>query len=127
MTYYYRLAAVDTNGNVSEPTSTRAGRAVDTSVPVPPDWIDAQWNEDQTAIDLTWSLTDVSQEVLVQRRTLLGGEIWLAATGWLPPGESTFQDANARTYETYLYRLAVRSASGNLNTTYNEITVLPLT
>jgi hypothetical protein len=125
-TYFYRLAAVDTNGNVSEPTSTRAGRAVDTSVPEPPEWIGAEWNEEQTGIDLVWNPAEVTHQVLVQRRSQLGGVVWLAVTGWLPPGESKFYDPNVSTYETYTYRLAVRSISGNQNTAYNEVTVLPV-
>jgi hypothetical protein len=125
--YYYRIASVDNNGNVSEPSPIYAARPVDTAAPAPPVWETARWNDDGTAILLAWTLADAAHEILVQRRSPESGNLWFAVSTWLPAGSETYRDFGARTTETNLYRLQVRSASGNLNTVYNEIDVSPFT
>jgi hypothetical protein len=42
-TYHYRLAAVDTSGNESQPTRVYWAVAVDTRVPSPPLWTEQTW------------------------------------------------------------------------------------
>ncbi len=119
-TYYYRLAAVDTNGNVSDATETQAERAVDTTPPDPPTWVSAEWNAEETAIELEWVLADANHEVLVQRATI-GSDNWVSVAGWLPNGTGAYSDATPYSPESSVYRLKVREPSGNISKIYPQI------
>ncbi len=126
-TYYYRVAAVDTSGNFSEPSPIYAARPVDTAAPAPPIWRGARWNDDASAVLLRWTLTDESHETLIQRSSSESGGIWFSVTPWLPSGAQTYADITAAANADNVYRLRVRSASGNLSVEYSEIKVNALT
>ena len=61
-TWFYRLAAVDTAGNVSAPTGVLRARPIDTEPPEPPTWIRAErvpGSGDGTALaDLGWTVDE---------------------------------------------------------------------
>lgn len=125
--YAYRLAAVDQNGNVSEPTPVYMARPVDTAAPIPPEWHEARWTDDASAVLLGWTLADETYEILIQRSSPEMGSVWFSISSWLPAVTNTYTDPTAVAAATNTYRLRVRSASGNLNAIYNEIQITPPT
>ncbi|MEO8397886.1 MAG: hypothetical protein ABI700_33140, partial [Chloroflexota bacterium] len=125
--YAYRIAAVDSSGNVSEPSPIYTARPVDTAAPEPPTWRGARWNDEASAVLLRWTLADGTQETLIQRRSPSEGGLWFSITPWLPAGTRLYSDIGATATVTNAYRLRVRSVSGNLNLNYNEIEVNPPT
>ncbi|MCC7205743.1 MAG: hypothetical protein IT323_00460 [Anaerolineae bacterium] len=123
--YHYRIAAIDTNGNLSRPSALAAGQAVDTSIPAPPEWRSARWHNAGVGILLRWTLAEEAHEAMMQRSSPQTGGLWLSITGWLPAGTERYADLTADASLTNAYRLRVRSASGNLSDSYNEIEVSP--
>jgi hypothetical protein len=116
--YCYRLVAVDANGNASRASALATGRAYDRTPPAPPSWVSAAWNADQTAVSLSWTLSDPAQQPRVQRE-IDGSEEWHAVSGWLVAGSSTFADSSASIAQAYRYRLVVRAPNGASNQTFN--------
>jgi len=117
--YYYRIAAVDTNQNVSTPSGILHGRAIDTSVPDPPTWGPAKTGTEPDSVQLSWTHPDTHLTCLVQRRPVAAKE-WENITAWLPRGEYTYLDG-ARTGDTYEYRLSVMNEAGQVNTQFNVL------
>ena len=60
--YFYRLVAVDADGNASRASALATGRAYDRTPPAPPSWVSAAWNADRTAVSLSWTLPDPAQQ-----------------------------------------------------------------
>lgn len=119
-TYYYRLAAVDTNGNVSEPTRTLQCRAIDTAVPVPPTWEVPQAGPEPDTVLLAWLHADENLTCLVQRREANTVD-WLNLTGWLPRGEYVCMDSLRAAGIQYEYRLLVMDLAGRVNTEFEQL------
>jgi hypothetical protein len=119
-TYYYRLAAVDANGNVSLPTRTLQGRAIDTEVPAPPTWEAPQIGPEPDSILLSWVHADNTLTCLIQRRDV-DAEEWANLTGWLPRGEYGYNDAQREISAVYEYRLLVIDKNGRTNDRFNLI------
>lgn len=135
--YYYRLRAVDTSGNESEPTRVYWGIAVDARVPPPPIWIDQAWllrsqtngslidwpADDIVPTDYTPALrlgwrSETPEPQFVVTRSLSGQQVWTeSANAILRPGTAdqhvfVFFDFDADPNNEVLYRLKVRSSSG---------------
>jgi len=110
-TLYVRVAAIDPNGNVSAPSAAAAGRAIDTTSPIPPTWVSADRNPEGLVVDLRWQLGDPGHATLVQRAPT-GGSVWTPVSPWLVPGTQTFVDERAQSSNGYGYRLLARSDSG---------------
>lgn len=124
-TYYYRVVAVDTAGNVSPPSATLAGRAIDTSPPDPPAFTAGAWAETggTLGIHLEWEAGREGARALVQRREATGTD-WSGISTWLTA--TSYDDSSASPDTSYVYRLRVKSAAGLLNTTYAETSVTAL-
>lgn len=122
VTYAYRLAAVDTAGNVSDAAPARSGRAYDQALPVVPSATLA-WREraNRTLAQLDWTS---DHEVLVQRRTPAGGG-WVDLGGWQPPGTGTVRDPFSDPATGYQYRLWARKYTGAV-VTGSPLTLEPL-
>jgi hypothetical protein len=117
-TYYYRIAAVDTNGNVSLPTALIAARTIDTKPPNAPTWTNIAWitDADGKAVQLAWQIDESGLTCTVQRRPL-GGGIWIAVSDELgataPPYDFEFLDRSADPGVAYEYRLLAKDLAGN--------------
>lgn len=154
VTYYYCLAAIDDNGNRSEPTPVRAARAVDTLPPEQPQWERAEWirldprgNEygydDPEAvaagyrahIALQWLAAESGTTATVERN--MGGRTWMPITQALSPVDPSDLDREeARRFRYYdagagidgpnRYRIRLQDQAGNINlTAAEEIEVSP--
>ncbi len=105
--FAYRVVAVDSAGNVSEASSTLVGRAYDESLPAPPTPT-ASWGAAAPfPARLTWTAAD---ESLLERREATG-LFWVQASGWLPAGAQTIDDAVADT-AAWTYRVRSRKPTG---------------
>lgn len=118
--YFYRMAAVDENGNMSLPTSILQGRAIDTSVPPPPTWEQPQAGPEPETIVLSWTHNDTNLTCLVQRRELSATD-WQNLSAWLPRGEYSYSDEQRDSTVAYEYRLLVIDANGRTNDQFNLI------
>lgn len=119
--YFYRLAAVDARGNVSQPTAVFMGRAYDAYIPPPPVWQSPEVDPAGNAVTLHWSHADPGLACLVQRRVAQAGD-WFSISTWLPRGQYEFTDTDRET-PPYQYRLLVSDPSGRQNTTYDILEV----
>ena len=117
-TQYYRVVAIDRDGNVSEPSASAAVRAYDDARPDPPTWnpttVDAQTGE----ATLSWRLAAPDHRSLVQRRAV-GETDWTNLTGWLDVGGDSASDARRTIGEQYDYRVLVVADDGRQNDQYN--------
>jgi hypothetical protein len=106
---WYRMVAVDTSGNVSDPSETLTAQAFDDTLPaVPP--LSVSWTEHTSPrVRASWVSTDESR---LERRTQLGA--WLPISGWLPTGENLIED-EADPSSAWTYRLRVRKRTGALS------------
>ena len=111
---HIRVAALDRDGNVSAPSPSRAGLAIDTARPAPPTWISADWASEGLAVELQWQLADPGHAVLVQRAAA-GGSVWTSISPWLAAGTQGYVDAEIRSTAGFDYRLLARSDSGLLS------------
>ena len=117
-TFFYRVAAVDAEGNVSRATPAVAARVVDTTPPAPPAWIAADWITDRggEAVRLAWRAGEDGLTCVLQRRPL-GGGVWQAVSPELgaaaPPLDFRFVDRTATPGAAYEYRVLARDAAGN--------------
>jgi hypothetical protein len=111
VTFYYRLVAVDDEGNISELSLPIAARAFDEALPVPPP-LAVEWVNVGVTIcaQATWTSMD---EVLLQHRRK-GMGLWTTLEDWFPPGTHIVIDANADSSQSYQYRLRVRKTNGAL-------------
>jgi hypothetical protein len=118
--YYYRLAALDENGNVSLPTKVMQARVYDTYVPPPPTWNPPQIDTASNTAQLTWTHDDASLSCLVQRR-VPNISSWVSASDWLARGQYEFTDSD-RYEPAYEYRLLVMDEAGRRNSEYETVT-----
>jgi hypothetical protein len=152
-TYYYRVAAVDTNGNVSEPSRVLRARVSDSIPPIPPLWERAEWirldsDANEYAFDdpaaqafpaavvLTWLADQLAAEATLERRGQYD-KVWFAvATIDEPLDASDLGAEDARRYTYYdmsasaslenNYRVRLKSRAGLINTKlFNETSVQP--
>ena len=107
VTYYYRLAATDAEGNVSPPSAAASGRAHDEALPVPPvptvAWTTVAGSQ---RAQVSWTSQD---ETLLQR---LVGVSWVDLGQWRPPGPSQVRDPFSDPTQTVQYRLWARKYTG---------------
>ena len=109
VTQYYRLVAVDANGNASPPAGPLSARAHDEALPVPPVPVLA-WIAVGTATkaQATWTAGD---ETMLQRRTS-GGGVWQNVGAWRAPGTYAVVDDGADPARAWDFRLRARKATG---------------
>ena len=109
-TFFYCITAIDSSGNVSEPSMKVPMRAFDVQLPTPPaltaGWVDTGGGVFQA--ELSWNSP---HEVSPQRRRS-GSILWSDVAGWLAPSNYTLIDAEAETSSSYEYRLRVRKYTG---------------
>lgn len=146
-TYYYRLAAVDTAGNVSLVTPVVSARAVDTTPPDEPTWERGEWvkwdssggeldyhaeetdgETYTTGVALQWLAGEAGTTCIVERKTA-DGIAWESITDWTaasdpidPSAESarrfTYSDTSADSAEDFRYRIRIRDAAGNVTRSF---------
>ncbi|MEP7310475.1 MAG: hypothetical protein ABJA98_33645 [Acidobacteriota bacterium] len=151
--YFYRVAAVDANGNVSPPTSILTVRVADSTPPSPPRWERAEWiTRDRSggefafddpkaqgrgyrpAVALGWLADERLAAATVERRGPYE-RLWRPVATVAQPVNATDPDGeDARRFlcydETavptlgYTYRIRAKDLAGNINTlAFNEVTV----
>lgn len=130
----YRIAAVDTTGNVSVPTAVATARPVDTVPPNPTVWRSAEWGRDgrRPAVILAWEVDESGLRCRLERRADIA-RTWTSLTGWLAAEEPRAHDDAAHAFRhvdatadpgrRWFYRVRVRDASGNLATGMVELFV----
>jgi hypothetical protein len=141
-TYFYAVVAVDTAGNVSLPDAVREARAFDATPPTPPalagEWVRVKADGTVVAyadpipagevrvpaVRLTWAPADPTLRCLVQVRVSTA-TVFLGVSSWLVPGAVVFLYYPASTTVGLEFRLKVRNAAGNLNTTFAPVAVAP--
>ena len=147
---YYRVAAVDTAGNVSAPTAVLKARPVDTGAPDPPKWTRAERvkrrgsdgallppeaPEDPAevytaAVAFAWTVAEDGVTCMLERR-LSGERLFTARTGWLEPtgGDRRFaglDDDRVDPARAAVYRVRARDAAGNEQRyAWNPVAVAP--
>ncbi|HKQ50377.1 MAG TPA: fibronectin type III domain-containing protein [Phycisphaerae bacterium] len=125
--YFYRLAAVDADGNVSSPTAVVSVRAIDTAPPDPPAFTVSEWQEATgvLGVHLGWDPIADGFQALVERRAATLTE-WSAVSAWILSGTDAFDDSSALPHVSYVYRLRVKSGTGLLNSEFIETEVRAL-
>ena len=121
VTLYYRLAAVDSAGNVSKPSGPVSARAFDDSRPTSPAWNAAVPGAKPDQINLSWISADQNLICMVERSPT-GLNQWRNASGWLARATYAFTDAGRTTGSTYDYRLRVLDSRGRQNNTFTTLT-----
>jgi hypothetical protein len=121
VTLYYRLAAVDSAGNVSQPSRPASARAFDDSVPASPQWLTAGPSTSPNARLLSWTAADAALTCLVQRSPSGAGQ-WKNLSQWLARGLYNFEDDTREVGVQYDYRLVVTDSRGRNNRSFNVMT-----
>lgn len=104
---WYRMVAVDTSGNVSDPSKTLAGQAYDDTLPAVPS-LSVSWTEDTPPrVRASWTSTEESQ--LEQRKVPFGP--WFPVSGWMPAGTHIVED-ESEPHLSREYHLRVRKQTG---------------
>jgi hypothetical protein len=139
-THFYRITAIDGNGNESDPSPVLTGRSFQLTHPDSPkievlEWVhvdddgsvhpvDADPPPDQTwrrAISLEWSLQHDTLESLVEFQ--VGSNTFQEASGWLAKGTHSFVHSPVTWGKEMTYRIAVRNDIGMTNQGYNVETL----
>lgn len=111
VTFYYRLVAIDSAGNVSVPSAPASGRGYDESLPVVPlpvvAWVEVAG---VTRAKISWTSVD---ETMLQRRD--PGRSWVEIASWRPPGSHEIRDPFSDSQQTYEYRLWSRKTTGAIS------------
>jgi len=129
-TYFYRLAAVDDAGNVSEASLATAARVVDTVPPNPPAWVGARWvsHRGGMAVRLAWRADEADVRCVLQRRPM-GGGVWAPVSPQIgataPPFEFAVLDGMATEGDAYEYRVLAVDSAGNASLEYTIQPVWP--
>ena len=118
VTFYYRIVAVDSADNASEPSRMVSGRAFDDERPDPPTWNSPTSGTEENSLILAWASPVRDLNCLVQR-SLAGVNQWENVSGWLGRGTYSFTDTNRSAGETYDYRLRVLDKKGRQNRIFN--------
>ena len=116
--YRFVLVAVDNSGNKSLPSLAREAVGVATAALAAPT-VAGHRDATGSAI-LTWTPPEDGTRGFVERR-LPSETAWRPLSGWLPTGQTAFEDATSAPASTY--RLRLRDAAGNVTATSAEITV----
>lgn len=106
---YYRLVAVDENGNVSRASDRYAARA--TEAPPTPPTPTVSWEADGNGghrAAVSWTS---DYETMVQLKPV-DATNWISRSDWLSPGSQTFQDEAPDASDRYDLRLLARSTTG---------------
>lgn len=108
VTFYYRLAALDDAGNVSDPSPMLAARAFDEALPAIPA-LSASWSTPAPPAQavLAWM---ADEETLLERRDVQG-LVWDPVGTWRVPGTYTLSLSLDATF-SWMFRLRVRKATG---------------
>lgn len=114
VTFHYRIVAVDSTGNRSEPSRATAARAFDDTRPEPPVWNASSPGPNPGEIVLSWTSPVANFSCLAQRQ-VSGATDWESITRWLPRGIYTYTDTTRVPGLTYAYRLKVRDSTGQSN------------
>ena len=129
--WYYRVAAVDTDGNVSAPTAVAKGRPIDTRAPDPPQWVRAERGarRGRDGVALEWTVSEDDVSCLVERR-LAGERIFSARSGRLTATDGArgfvFVDLDDAPAREATYRIRARDAAGNEQRyAWNPVTLAP--
>ena len=104
---WYRMVAVDSSGNISDPSETLAAQAYDDTLPEAPP-LSVSWTEGPPPV-VRASWTCEHQSRLERRQNRLSP--WLPVSDWLPSGTQAFDDP-ADPMLIWQYRLRVRKATG---------------
>jgi hypothetical protein len=119
--YYYRLAALDGDGNRSEPSAAIAVRCLADVRPAPPVWQSSSVDP-AGAASLHWSSTPVDLAVLVERSAVVP-VAWQRLGTWLARGTSTYVDEDRAPGQSFVYRLRVLDTSGRQNRDFTTVVV----
>ena len=109
-TFYYRLAAVDSAGNVSRPSAAVAARAFDETFPVAP-VLTMVWTDVGGGVMRARARWESRDETLLQRR-VAGRGLWTTLNGWRAAGPHDVIDEKSASTQTYEYRVRVRKDTG---------------
>jgi hypothetical protein len=152
-TWYYRIAAVDTYGNMSPPTPVMSARVADSMPPNPPvcersEWIrlDSSGNEYpyndpnaqalSPAVALTWLADQPVAEAIVERKGQYD-QFWVSIAtvdevvdDSDPDTEDarrySFFDLEASSLMSYTFRIRLKDLAGKINTkAFNIVSVAP--
>jgi hypothetical protein len=128
VTHYYRIVAVDTESNVSQPSPPRSARAFHNTPPEPPEWTSVEWAEEggSPVVLLRWMSDEPDLTCTLQRRPLSGGG-WLAISPPLAPIAANAWEFTDRTVDisvSHEYRIQAIDEAGNSNLAY-DIFLLP--
>jgi hypothetical protein len=113
---YYRIAALDTDANLSQPSSPTSGRAFDDSFPDPPVWNAPALQPDGTSLLLSWQPAPGVRYRVERRATTK--DSWQLITGWLDPVTTEFADTGRGSQAAYDYRLNAVDDRGLFSKTY---------
>jgi hypothetical protein len=120
--FYYRVVAVDTAGNVSEPSTVAAARTFDDARPEPPTWNPPAPGPTPGLVVLSWASPVPDLACLVERRRP-GTEKWEISSDWLPRGIYMFSDGDRSPAATFEYRLRILDRDGRLNRNFLTLKV----
>ncbi|XXX81480.1 hypothetical protein WMF30_22240 [Sorangium sp. So ce134] len=122
-TYFYRVCAEDTAGNVSAASEPLSARAYDQTPPKQHASFTGSWRDDGSGIGLAWTAdpANPSVETMVLKRSSLGN--WVAISPWLAPGVKSIVDLYAAPGAPADYRVWVRSEAGVANKQAKQIRV----
>jgi hypothetical protein len=127
ITYYYRITAVDSFGNISSPSPVIAAKAFDISTPAQPQWISSDWVDvapngtttvvqvgqpanpgTRTAVHFVWSTDARCQTRLIRRPP--GSSYWSPVSPWLTT-ENFDQASQAWQFSTFVFDVDPGAAS----------------
>ncbi len=125
-TYFYRLAAVDTNNNQSAQSaevSATPQAAADTTPPAIPSGLVAVGQDDQVSLDWNDNTEPDFDRYIVFRSTSANGTYTQLGTGVLTA--SQFTDTDVVNGTTYFYRLAAVDTNNNQSAQSAEVSATP--
>lgn len=140
VTFFYRVVAVDSAGNVSTPSQIMTSRGYDLEPPEPPTWVRAEWvlvdaggNEHpwgtapptgqkyEPVVALEWNSKKPYVSWTVQRR-LQDSTLWRTISPRLDVYQvaGKFPDKSASPTEAYAYRIRGEDIAAKVNIVYIE-------
>jgi hypothetical protein len=134
--YYYGVVAVsevnDQEKYFSNISIIKVCEAFDLTPPVPPEWILVSRTNigGEEVVLLNWKATEKLKSIVKRRET--DSSVFLALTGWLDIGqfneteniwEYEFTDDTVLSHKTYVYKIAIRNDSRNVNSSIESAEV----